>query len=168
MGFRVRNPRSQLLSARASRRYGGLVNEPGGLMSNYPVLLHTAIDARDCRELAEFYRQLLGLHYRGGEEPPTDGSPDDADWLVLLDGGGNRVVTVQEKKDTTAPTWPSEEVPMQMHMDFKVPTVADLERHRERAERLGARLLYDRSRDEGEPLYVLADPAGHPFCLLVQ
>ena len=57
---------------------------------------------------------------------------------------------------------------MQMHMDFKVPTVADLERHRERAERLGARLLYDRSRDEGEPLYVLADPAGHPFCLLVQ
>jgi cytidine deaminase len=21
--------------------------------------------------------------------------------------------------------------------------------------------------DEGEPLYVLADPAGHPFCLLV-
>jgi hypothetical protein len=57
---------------------------------------------------------------------------------------------------------------MQMHLDFKVGTVEELERHRERAESLGARLLYDRSQDQGEPLYVLADPAGHPFCLLVQ
>ncbi len=137
-------------------------------MSTYPGLLHTAIDARDCRALAEFYRQLLGLHYREGEEPPTDGSLDDADWLVLLDDNGARVVTIQEKRDTTPPTWPSEEVPTQMHMDFKVHTVEDLVRHREHAEKLGARLLYDRSQDEGEPLYVLGDPAGHPFCLLVQ
>lgn len=137
-------------------------------MAAYPVLLHTAIDARDCRQLGEFYRELLGLRYREGEEPPTDGSPDDADWLVLLDEAGNRVLTIQQKKDTTPPTWPAEDVPMQMHMDFKVATVEELERHRERAESLGARLLYDRSQDQGEPLYVLADPAGHPFCLLVQ
>lgn len=138
-------------------------------MSDYPVLLHTAIDARNCRALGEFYRRLLGLHYREGDEPPpADGSPDDADWLVLVDDTGNRVLTIQEKPDTTAPTWPSEDVPMQMHMDFRVPTVEELERHRERAESLGARLLHDRSGDEGEPLYVLADPAGHPFCLLVQ
>jgi len=55
-----------------------------------------------------------------------------------------------------------------MHMDFKVPTIEDLERHRERAEQLGARLLHDRSQDQAEPLYVLADSAGDPFCLLVQ
>ncbi|MBO0891998.1 MAG: hypothetical protein J2P14_13855 [Acidothermales bacterium] len=137
-------------------------------MSGYPVLLHTAIDARDCRALGEFYRRLLGLHYRQGDEPPADGGPDDADWLVLVDDDGRRVVTIQEKKDTRPPTWPSEDVPMQMHMDFKVPTVESLERHRRRAEELGARLLYDRSQDEDEPLYVLADPAEHPFCLLVQ
>ncbi len=137
-------------------------------MVSYPVLLHTAIDAQDCRGLAEFYRQLLGLYYRDGEEPPTDGSLDDADWLVLLNDNDDRVVTIQEKRDTTPPTWPSEAVPIQMHMDFRVPTVEDLERHRQRAEKLGAQLLYDRSQDEGEPLYVLADPAGHPFCLLVQ
>lgn len=137
-------------------------------MSGYPVLLHTAIDARDCRGLAEFYRRLLGLRYREGDEPPADGGADDADWLVLLDGDGTRVVTIQEKRDTTPPTWPSEDVPLQMHMDFKVPTVEELERHRERAEELGARVLHDRSEDEDEPLYVLADPAGHPFCLLVQ
>ncbi len=137
-------------------------------MPDHPVLLHTAIDARDCRALAEFYRRLLGLRYREGEGPPSDGTLDDADWLVLLDEQGNRVLTVQEKRDTTPPTWPSEEVSMQMHMDFVVPSVEELERHRERAEELGARLLHDRSADEGEPLYVLADPAGHPFCLLVQ
>lgn len=137
-------------------------------MPGYPVLLHTAIDARDCRGLAEFYRELLGLRYRAGEEIPTDGSEDDADWLVLLDNQGNRVLTVQQKTDTTAPTWPSEQVPMQMHMDFKVASVEELERHRQRAEDLGAALLYDRTQDEGEPLYVMADPAGHPFCLLFQ
>ena len=137
-------------------------------MADYPVLLHTAIDARDARALAEFYRRLLGLHYRAGEEPPTDGSPDEADWLVLLDERGDRVLTIQGKPDTTPPTWPSERVPMQMHLDFRVPTVEALERHRRRAEQLGARLLHDRSADGGEPLYVLADPAGHPFCLLVQ
>ena len=57
---------------------------------------------------------------------------------------------------------------MQMHMDFKVPTEEDLERHRRRAEDLGAKVLYDRSQDEGEPLYVMGrHPAGHPFCLLL-
>lgn len=137
-------------------------------MSAYPVLLHTAIDARDCRALAEFYRQLLGLRYRDGEEPPADGTSDDADWLVLLDDTGRRVLTVQEKQDTTPPTWPAEDVPMQMHMDFKVPTIEELERHRQRAVELGARVILDRSAAAGEPLYVMADPAGHPFCLLVQ
>ncbi len=102
-------------------------------MSQFPVLLHTAIDARDCRQLGEFYRQLLGLRYREGEAPPTDGSPDDADWLVLLDEDGNRVLTIQEKADTVPPTWPAEDVPIQMHMDFKVSTVEDLERTASRA-----------------------------------
>lgn len=137
-------------------------------MSAYPVLLHTAIDARDCRGLAEFYRRLLGLRYRSGDEPRPDDGADDADWLVLLDDAGHRVVAVQRKYDTTPPTWPSEEVPMQMHLDFRVQDRAELERHRHRAEQLGATLRLDRSTDADEPLYVLADPAGHPFCLLVQ
>ncbi len=137
-------------------------------MTGYPVLLHTAIDARNCRGLAEFYRELLGLQYRPGDEPPCDGSQDDADWLVMVDNKGNRVLTIQEKKDTSPPTRPSEQVPMQMQMDFAVPTAEDLECHRRHAQELGANVLYDRSQEEGEPLYVMADPAGHPFCLLVQ
>ena len=54
-----------------------------------------------------------------------------------------------------------------MHHDFRVPSIEELQRQRQRAEELGATLLYDRTDNVGEPLYVLADPAGHPFCLLV-
>ena len=56
---------------------------------------------------------------------------------------------------------------MQMHMDFEVPTLEDLERHRERAEKLGHGSCMTCTHVEDAPLYVLADPAGHPFCLLV-
>ena len=136
-------------------------------MTDKPVLLHTAVDAPDCRGLAEFYRELLGLHYRAGDEPPPGGDPDDPDWLVLVDAAGDRVLAVQRKPGLKPSTWPSEDVPMQLHLDFAVASRDDLERHRQRAEELGARLLHDRTRDTEEPLYVLADPAGHPFCLLV-
>ncbi|MFE5774305.1 VOC family protein [Brachybacterium sp. NPDC056505] len=135
---------------------------------SYPVLSCTALDARDCRALAEFYRELLGLHYREGDDPPADGAaPDDSDWLVLLDDQDRRVLAVQEKTGLRPSTWPSEEIPMQLHMDFRVSDTDELETQRARAESLGARLLMDRSDDADEPLYVMGDPEGHPFCLLV-
>ena len=56
-------------------------------------------------------------------------------------------------------------MPQQLHLDFSVPTTAELATQHERALSLGARLLEDRSTDPDEPLYVYADPAGHPFCL---
>jgi catechol 2,3-dioxygenase-like lactoylglutathione lyase family enzyme len=136
-------------------------------METFPVLMHTAVDAADCRALAEFYRAFLGLHYRSGDEAPAPGVADDVDWLVLVDANGRRVLAVNKVRTLARPTWPADEVPKQMHHDFRVPDRVELERHRRRAEGLGASLLYDRSADEGEPLYVLADPAGHPFCLLV-
>ena len=52
-------------------------------MSGCPVLMHTVLDAADCRALAEFYRQFPGLRYRPGDEVHDDGG-DDADWLVLI------------------------------------------------------------------------------------
>jgi hypothetical protein len=136
-------------------------------MSGYPVLMHTALDATDSRGLAEFYRQFLGLRYRPGDEMPTDGRDDDAGWLVLLDSAGHRVFAFQQVPSLARPTWPTHDVAKQMHHDFRVPNVEELQRQRQRAEELGATLLYDRTADEGEPLYVLADPAGHPFCILV-
>jgi hypothetical protein len=61
---------------------------------------------------------------------------------------------------------PTHDVPMQMHLDFTVSSLKELQRHRQRAESLGAQLRLDRTDDSNEPLYVLADPSGHPFCIL--
>lgn len=131
--------------------------------TEYPQLLHTVLDATDVRGLAEFYRELLGLRYRPGDETPEEGE----DWLVLTDADGARVLAFQYEPELTATTWPDHEVPMQLHLDFTVTDRAALGESRRRAEALGARLLLDRTDDEDEPLYVLADPAGHPFCLFV-
>ena len=133
----------------------------------YPQLMHTALDTEDARGLAEFYRVLLGLRYRPGDEPPADGR-DDADWLVLLDEDGVRRLAFQQVDGPLRrSTWPSHDVPMQLHVDYAVPSLAELERHRDRAVALGAEVLLDRTGDADEPLVVLADPAGHPFCLVV-
>jgi catechol 2,3-dioxygenase-like lactoylglutathione lyase family enzyme len=136
-------------------------------MAEYPRLLHTVIDTPDVRALAEFYRQLLGLDYRPGDEPGAEGDTADVDWLVLVDPDGARVLAFQQVDTLKRTTWPRHDVPMQMHLDFTVSTLEELQRQRERAESLGAQLLLDRTSDVDEPLYVLADPSGHPFCIFV-
>ncbi|MGO2035020.1 MAG: VOC family protein [Brevibacterium sp.] len=149
-------------------------------MPEYPELLHTAIDTTDPRALAEFYRQLLGYVYRPGDEPAMSGGAgseggagdndresDDADWLVLTDGNGARKLAFQLVAELTPTTWPDSAVPMQLHLDFTVPNAEELERQRLRAVELGATVLFDRTDDPDEPLYVFTDPSGHPFCIFV-
>jgi hypothetical protein len=138
-------------------------------MAEHPQLLQTVIDTTDVRALAEFYRQLLGLVYRPGDSPPPQDADDvdDADWLVLRDANGVNKLAFQQVERLERTTWPSPDVPMQLHLDLTVTDVEELERQRERAVSLGAQLLMDRSDDETEPLYVFADPSGHPFCIFV-
>jgi hypothetical protein len=57
---------------------------------------------------------------------------------------------------------------MQLHVDMTVASVEELEWNKARAELLGAKVLLDRTDDPDEPLYVLADPSGHPFCIFVR
>jgi catechol 2,3-dioxygenase-like lactoylglutathione lyase family enzyme len=136
-------------------------------MAEYPQLLHTVLDTTAPRALAEFYRTLLDLSYRPGDEPPADEVSDDADWLVLVDTFGERKLAFQLVDQLPRTTWPTHEVPMQLHVDFTVSSLAELHRQRERAEALGAEILLDRTDDANEPLYVFADPSGHPFCIFV-
>ncbi|HSO04125.1 MAG TPA: VOC family protein [Candidatus Limnocylindrales bacterium] len=136
-------------------------------MTEYPQLLHTVLDTTEPRLLAEFYRQLLGLRYREGDEPPADGRVDDADWLVLVDFRGVRKLAFQQVERLDRTTWPSHEVPMQLHLDFTVSSVTELHRQREIAESLGAEVLLDRTDEPDEPLFVFADLSGHPFCIFV-
>ena len=134
-----------------------------------PRLHQTVLDTEDPRGLAEFYRELLGLSYRPGDEPPEAGRPDPRgeDWLVLVGGGGVPGLAFQRVESLPRPTWPEGERPQMLHLDTTVPTTADLTEQHLRALGLGATLLYDRFDDPDEPLYVYADPAGHPFCIFV-
>lgn len=138
--------------------------DPSGII--YPRLVQTVLDARDVRPLAEFYKALLGLLYRPGDAPHFSGS-DEPDWLVLTHHDGTPALAFQGNDRHQPPTWPNPGVPQQMHVDMTVPDRAALAAVRARAEALGATLLADRTDDVVEPLYVFADPAGHPFCVFV-
>jgi catechol 2,3-dioxygenase-like lactoylglutathione lyase family enzyme len=137
--------------------------------SKPPVLVQTVLDTEDARGLAEFYRELFGLSYRPGDEQPPAGEPDPRgqEWLVLRDANGTNQLAFQQIEHSPPATWPEGPRPQMLHLDTLVPTVEDLFVQRQRALDLGARELYDRSEDPDEPLFVLADPAGHPFCIFV-
>lgn len=154
-----------------SRSFGQacLVPDHDGGMDKPPVLRSAVLDTTDARALAEFYRQLLGYHYRPGDEPPARGEPDPRgrDWLVLVNPAGFGRLAFQQVAELPASTWPNDGVAQQMHLDLTVPDVDTLADQNQRALSLGARLLQDRFDDPVEPLYVYADPAGHPFCIFV-
>ena len=135
----------------------------------HPRLAQVVLDTPDARGLAEFWRQVLGLAYRPGDEPPPAGQPDErgTDWLVLRGGDGGRELAFQQVAEQPEATWPEGPRPQQLHLDLTVGSVEVLAEQHERVQALGARLLLDRSDDEEEPLYVYADPAGHPFCIYV-
>jgi catechol 2,3-dioxygenase-like lactoylglutathione lyase family enzyme len=134
--------------------------------SSYPRIVQVVLDTSDCRGLAEFYRQLLGLQYRDGDEPPPAGEPDDVGWLTLHNAQGWQLA-FQQTDGVRPSSWPDGAVPQMLHLDTEVASLEELERQRERALALGATQLLDRTDDREEPLYVFADPAGHPFCVLV-
>ena len=138
-------------------------------MDKFPRLLQVVLDTTDARSLAEFYRQLLGLVYRPGDEQPPQGKPDPqgVDWLVLRDGQGTNRLAFQQVHKLARVTWPEGPIPQQLHLDLTVPNVEELNAQHERALQLGATLLRDRSDDPQEPLRVYADPSGHTFCIFV-
>lgn len=133
-----------------------------------PTIAQVVLDAPDARALAEFYREVFGLRYRDGDEPPPPGEPDPrgADWLVLRNPGGIQLA-FQQVGQLPEATWPDGEHPQMLHLDTTVVSKEALDAQHDRVLALGAQLLYDRSDDPQEPLYVYRDPAGHPFCVFI-
>jgi len=137
--------------------------------SNFPVLRQVALDSTDARRLAEFYRELLGYRYRAGDEAPPAGADDPKarDWLVLVHPSGAPRIAFQPVAELPRSTWPETVIPQQLHLDLTVPDEPSLMAQHERALGLGARLVVDGSDDPDEPIFIYADPDGHPFCIYV-
>ncbi len=134
-----------------------------------PRLRQVVLDSTDARRAAEFWRQLLGLVYRPGQEPPTSGEddPDGRDWLNLRLLDGTPLLAFQQVEALPPATWPATSVPQQLHLDTTVHDVVELDAVHERVLALGGTLRLDRADDQEEPLRVYADPDGHPFCVFV-
>ncbi|TNM42802.1 VOC family protein [Nocardioides albidus] len=125
----------------------------------YPRLRSIVLDTTDVPELAEFYRRLLGWSYPEGFD-----IEEFTDWRAIVGPSGERLA-FQQVDELPPTTWPTIEVPQQVHLDLAVESRADLEESHQRALGLGAVVRLDRSDDAEEPLRVYADPAGHTFCL---
>jgi catechol 2,3-dioxygenase-like lactoylglutathione lyase family enzyme len=112
------------------------------------------LDAPDARELADFYRRLLGWETRA-EEP---------DWILLKAPDGGTALSFQTVSPYTAPVWPEpgpNDQRMMLHLDFEV---EDLDEAGAHAIAAGAQLHEFQPQDDTR---VYLDPAGHPFCLWV-
>lgn len=110
-----------------------------------------ALDCLDPQTLATFYSAVTGwpVHHDGG------------DWVQLRSDTG-ATIAFQLAPDHQAPVWPSADHPQQVHLDFDVP---DLDVGEEQVLALGARKA---EFQPGETFRVFLDPAGHPFCLVLE
>lgn len=108
-------------------------------------LHHVILDCADPTADAEFWSRVLG-------QPVTYSSPD---FVVVSRDDRTSGLAFQLAPDHREPTWPSTDVPQQIHLDVMVDDVPAAGRH---VRALGARPLREPD--------VFADPAGHPFCLI--
>ncbi|WP_121258497.1 VOC family protein [Nocardioides ferulae] len=115
-------------------------------IARFPSLV---LDCPDPGTMARFYGALLDW------EPKVDD-----DWAEVRADYG-QVLCFQQVAAYTAPQWPGQEVPQQMHLDVMVD---DLDTAEAAVLELGAT---KHEHQPGETFRVFLDPAGHPFCLCV-
>jgi predicted enzyme related to lactoylglutathione lyase len=107
------------------------------------------VDCPDPGTLANFYGAML------------DWKVDiDADWAEVRADYG-QCIGFQQVADYTAPRWPAQDLPQQMHIDVMVD---DLDAAEAAVIELGAT---KHDHQPGTTFRVFLDPAGHPFCLCV-
>ena len=109
-----------------------------------------ALDCPDPMTLARFYSAITG--WPVGE--------DGGDWVELTTDGG-ATIAFQRVRGYRPPEWPGSEHPQQLHIDFDV---LDLDKGEEQVLALGATKA---EFQPGETFRVYLDPAGHPFCLVL-
>ncbi|MBA3289214.1 MAG: VOC family protein [Acidimicrobiia bacterium] len=113
-----------------------------------------ALDCPQPLQLARFYSDITGWEVRG--EPD-----DDDDWVQLVSPSG-ATIAFQLAPRHRPPTWPSDDQPQQLHIDFDVD---DLDAGEQAVINLGA--VKAETQPGGDDFRVFLDPAGHPFCLVL-
>lgn len=114
-------------------------------------LTGVVLDAPDARELADFYRRLLGW----------ETIKDEPGWVMLRSPEGGAGLSFQTEANYARPVWPAGpgDPQMSVHLDIEV---EDLEEGGRQAAAAGAELAAFQPQSD---VRVWLDPAGHPFCL---
>jgi predicted enzyme related to lactoylglutathione lyase len=115
-------------------------------IAQYPAFV---IDCPDAAALATFYGTMLDWKINTSD-----------DWADIRADNGN-CISFQQVDEYTAPVWPGQDVPQQMHVDVMVD---DLDAAEPLVLELGAT---KHEHQPGTTFRVFLDPAGHPFCLCV-
>jgi hypothetical protein len=110
-------------------------------------LLAVTLDCRDPRELAEFYRRLIGGQTFSSNE----------DFVVLV--GGVRL-DFQRVANPRPSGWPDPQAVRRVHLDFVVDDLAAAE-----SQVLESGAVLADHQPGGDRFRVFIDPAGHLFCL---
>jgi predicted enzyme related to lactoylglutathione lyase len=117
----------------------------GMAIARYPGFV---IDCPDPGVLAAFYGTLLDWKVEAS-----------SNWAEIRTE--DNCISFQQVENYTAPEWPGQGVPQQMHLDVMV---EDLDAAEAAVLELGA------TKPEHQPgttFRVFLDPAGHPFCLCI-
>lgn len=116
-------------------------------------MVATVLGTSEPRTLAAFYKRLLGWTV----------VTDELDWVTLRPPSGGIGLSFQFEANYVPPIWP--EVPgkqqMMAHVDI---AVDDLDAAVAMACDAGATVADHQPQDD---VWVMLDPAGHPFCLFV-
>ena len=110
-----------------------------------------AFDCPAPQALAEFYGAITGWTV----EPRSND-----DWAQLAADGG-ATIAFQHAPDHVRPAWP-DGTAQQAHLDFDVP---DLDVGERQVLALGAEKAQTQTQPDSWRVYL--DPAGHPFCLVL-
>ncbi|MFC7976990.1 VOC family protein [Streptomyces cinereoruber] len=118
-------------------------------------LTAVTLDCADPLALADFYHRATGL-------PVHERSDVKFAGLARGPAGSGLFLGFQRVEGYRPPSWPGQDVPQQLHLDF---AVDDLDEAAARLVALGATVPADQPRPD---LWrVVLDPAGHPFCLTI-
>jgi len=117
-------------------------------------LATVVLDCPDAPALADFYRRLLGWEV----------ALSKPDWVLLRCPTGGTGLSFQSEADYRRPVWPEQPGAQQkmLHLDIQVD---DVEAAGAYAVEAGAVLAGYQPHDN---MRVYLDPAGHPFCLILQ